>query len=391
MLFFCRNSNVYGHLLRKLEKANDTVAAGENEVLPAISFDLKMRASLKIDLNGNTLNFELDKTSDTLLKQIHYQHKGHFPINTLGDGNCLFNATSIAIVGNESLSLELRARASLELIRNFDHYERLYNSNPDVQLHSDTLQETLLSIIQIGGYVGYWAMAALSSVLNCEFRSVFPPVNGPQDRHHELLTTTICPLDYSTTKKKLNPPIKLLWTHTHHTTCPCTTEGNQQIWTPNHFVPLIKGVAPVTQLPPVVTINDESEVDFPSGKMGCIDLSTTVSYHEFSQHVSDAKKTSTPIHDAVAIKGSNKNATKKLSKLLKDKDSGTTNYLAVKKEKEIPRRTSNSNAETPCTSSSDSLPDLDDAELKWVGFSLCSCTVTISLRILLFGIVILIS
>ena len=45
------------------------------------------------------------------------------PVRTGGDGNCLFNAASIAICGNQSLASELRLRTAIELILNPDYYQ----------------------------------------------------------------------------------------------------------------------------------------------------------------------------------------------------------------------------------------------------------------------------
>ena len=40
------------------------------------------------------------------------------PIKTTGDGNCLFNAASKSVCGNERMASELRLRTSFELINN---------------------------------------------------------------------------------------------------------------------------------------------------------------------------------------------------------------------------------------------------------------------------------
>ena len=42
----------------------------------------------------------------------------YFAVDTTGDGNCLFNAISLAIDNTESYALELRYRTCLEMIRN---------------------------------------------------------------------------------------------------------------------------------------------------------------------------------------------------------------------------------------------------------------------------------
>ena len=43
-------------------------------------------------------------------------------VNVKGNGNCLFNALSMAIQGNESLSTEIRVRTCLELYQYKGYY-----------------------------------------------------------------------------------------------------------------------------------------------------------------------------------------------------------------------------------------------------------------------------
>ena len=44
------------------------------------------------------------------------------PVKTSGDGNCLFNAVSLALFGTESFATELRLRTALELLLNCEFY-----------------------------------------------------------------------------------------------------------------------------------------------------------------------------------------------------------------------------------------------------------------------------
>ena len=50
------------------------------------------------------------------------------PIKTTGDGNCLFNAASIAICRNERLAVEIRLRTALELLA----HQEFYGAHPAV-------------------------------------------------------------------------------------------------------------------------------------------------------------------------------------------------------------------------------------------------------------------
>lgn len=62
-----------------------------------------------------------------------------FPVTTTPNGNCLFNAVSISLVGNESLSLELRVHTALVLLQLREHI-----LNDDNQMVSDLLREQIV-------------------------------------------------------------------------------------------------------------------------------------------------------------------------------------------------------------------------------------------------------
>ena len=68
---------------------------------------------------------------DVVAKQILNEHKmlvdDRNPIRVSGDGNCLFNALSMDITGNKSLSLMLRVLTCIELMTNKHKYDT--NSN----------------------------------------------------------------------------------------------------------------------------------------------------------------------------------------------------------------------------------------------------------------------
>ena len=65
---------------------------------------------------------KVDRVADSLIPE-HYKQANVKPIITRGDGNCLFNATSLALCGSEKLSAELRVRTTIELVENFEFYK----------------------------------------------------------------------------------------------------------------------------------------------------------------------------------------------------------------------------------------------------------------------------
>ena len=133
------------------------------------------------------------------------------PVITRGDGNCLFNAASIAICKRETLSVELRLRTALELLINADFYgshpivssmhlttmsgkkwpkEGLYEavifSNRASRILAEegfqrALQEEIYNTLYDGRYSGIIQMMGLSSATGCEIKLVYP------DKKHSLL------------------------------------------------------------------------------------------------------------------------------------------------------------------------------------------------------------
>ena len=78
------------------------------------------------ELNKRTSNFHMlndmrdVKAQQIIPSDIHLEDP--YAIETTGDGNCLFNAASRLICGDERLAHELRIRAMVEAVRNFDDY-----------------------------------------------------------------------------------------------------------------------------------------------------------------------------------------------------------------------------------------------------------------------------
>ena len=55
-----------------------------------------------------------------------------YPIVTSSDGNCLYNATSILLVGHEYLSIALRVSTAMELVLNDGYYKDNFRQNSDL-------------------------------------------------------------------------------------------------------------------------------------------------------------------------------------------------------------------------------------------------------------------
>ena len=157
------------------------------------------------------------------------------PIHVSGDGNCLFNAVSVAIQGNEELSCELRVRTCLELVLNFEHYKAHANYQ-NFRLVSPDLVKACQKCARDGNFSSVFTIQGLShSVIGREIVSVYPAMNGMLDSCMRILNTVITPR-VSLSRNTSRGRVYVLWTRMCGT-CP---QPRDQIWLPNHFVPLIE-------------------------------------------------------------------------------------------------------------------------------------------------------
>ena len=69
-----------------------------------------------------TMVYAYSKLKALMLRYFDYQSAIFFNFRTTGDGNCLFNACSISLCGNESLSSSLRILTAIELFVNAQFY-----------------------------------------------------------------------------------------------------------------------------------------------------------------------------------------------------------------------------------------------------------------------------
>ena len=78
-----------------------------------------------------------------------------------------------------------------------------------------------------GGWSSIWTILAFSTLIAKNINSIYPPVNGKKDGAYLTLNFTVEPVITS------NEVINIMWKN--------QSKHKGGIWTPNHFVPVIKG------------------------------------------------------------------------------------------------------------------------------------------------------
>ena len=150
------------------------------------------------------------------------------------DGNCLFNALSVAIVGNVSLATELRVRTCIEMVENGNHYLKKHKQS-GIDLVSPDYKVSMHECATSGKFSSAWTLSAASVMLNTRIVSVYPPVNGLMDKTISILNTTFVPQKESISRRA---PLFIM--------CSSVTPPSLGTWTPNPFVPLLLREKPAT-------------------------------------------------------------------------------------------------------------------------------------------------
>ena len=129
--------------------------------------------------------------------------------------------------------MELWMFTALELIRNSGQYAERYPVFANYCCITATVTDCVA-----GGYSSTYTMAALATVIGRPVASVYPPVNGPCDTAFRQLTTTIQPLRQTTWSE----PLYILWSR-------IGGYNAEQMWSPDHFVPLLLVSSEEVQVP----------------------------------------------------------------------------------------------------------------------------------------------
>ena len=135
------------------------------------------------------------------------------------------------MLGDESLSAELRVRTVIELTAFFDSYYKEYNVTELENKCGVTFDEAIHELAVDGGYASVWGLCGLASVIERPIVSVYPStVNGPNDELAALLNRQMRPRrNYDADRDE----VYIMWTST-------SRPKSGTMWRSNHFVPLVK-------------------------------------------------------------------------------------------------------------------------------------------------------
>lgn len=170
-------------------------------------------------------NLEIDPVGDKLLQHCHFKNDLN-AVKSTGDGDCLFNAVSTLLVGDESMSIELRYKTCLEMFLNREKSQE-HKDRASFHLLSPSYDNALKSCARPGQYSSVWTILGICNVIQLPMDILYPAVNGTKDLAFRKYNMSIRPNNPIS-----NDPIRIMWSSTFE-------PRPKKCWTPNHLVPVV--------------------------------------------------------------------------------------------------------------------------------------------------------
>lgn len=196
--------------------------------------ETKLLKTYKVELPTHQTDkhmYEIDDVAVSILD--HFQpviNSVYIPLLTVGDGNCLYRAVSLALTGSEQYHVLLRLLTALELINNRSYYDTKKAHNNflhDIRIVTSEYNKLLKDCVQLNSYSEMGHLRALSAALGETIQSYFPP----QLKTELSSAFTQIVVGPGVIKDK-TPRIMIMWTS-------MSTPPSLSAFTANHFVPLI--------------------------------------------------------------------------------------------------------------------------------------------------------
>jgi len=161
----------------------------------------------------------VDSVSVSLLRRFHGAMLDCYtPVATVGDGNCLYRAASLALHGSQDYHIYLRLITAMELICHRNTY------TDATMLPDSNYDHMLSSALQVGEYSEMGHVYALSAAIGAPIQSYMPQagITGCENPY----ARTVYGRDVRPTAA---PKFMLMWTMT-------TKPARWHDFAPNHFV-----------------------------------------------------------------------------------------------------------------------------------------------------------
>ena len=110
-----------------------------------------------------------DRTSKQILESLKMSIENKIPIYVSGYENCLFNAISVNLFGNEKLATQIRVLTCIEMVMNTSLYDmKIPTANFSITVVWHACKDAAIK----GAYSSAWSMLVASTVVGCPIQSI---------------------------------------------------------------------------------------------------------------------------------------------------------------------------------------------------------------------------
>ena len=175
------------------------------------------------------------------------------PLRTVGDGNCLYRAVSLACFSHEGHHVLLRLLVAIEIALNRTFYNKdktKHKMLKNVFVISSDVNKLLCDALTLGAYSEMAHMVALSSVLGVPIRSFYPPLRNPE--FSNAFTGVVIGRSVNESYSDTELP-EIMWTS--------TGPHSATHFNVNHFVPLVSKLMMVNQSVDINLDNGDDDIN----------------------------------------------------------------------------------------------------------------------------------
>ncbi|CAF4991150.1 unnamed protein product, partial [Rotaria sp. Silwood1] len=147
------------------------------------------------------------------------------PVKVADDGNCLYHSVLLLMNNPTVTTDELRVRTIIELMTNETYYDSMYSQ------FIGSVAFIIKAMCKNNTFSELYEISALSNVLKCNIRSIYPKIDFREDMN--ILNNVFTPAP----PVIANCNIAILWSHVLNETD--ARAANNGAWSSNHFVPLL--------------------------------------------------------------------------------------------------------------------------------------------------------
>ncbi|CAF1520097.1 unnamed protein product [Adineta steineri] len=173
---------------------------------------------------------EMDIVAKQYLESASADMHHLIPVDVPTDGNCLYHSVLISKNNSTVTTSELRVRTIVELITNETFYSNMYANVVG------PIDIAVKGVCKNFTYSELYEICALCTVLGCNIRSVYPETNFHCGM--AVMNNIFTPAP----SVAANSEITILWSHAWDEIHARAVNNN--VWSPNHFVPLMSPSMP---------------------------------------------------------------------------------------------------------------------------------------------------